>query len=60
MTAAHYIERAVKLQPQNLQVLELLRDIQRENKLYDSASDTDKLIRTIELRLDSFQAASDT
>ena len=48
ITAAHYIERAVELQPHNIEVLELLRDIQRENKMFQSASDTDSLIQALE------------
>ena len=48
MTAAHYIERAAELQPHNVQVLTLLRDVQTENKLFKSASDTDNLIHALE------------
>lgn len=45
--ASHYINRAVQLQPENYNVLMLLRDIQRENKLYESASDTEALIQSL-------------
>ena len=48
MIAAHYVNCAVRLQPNNLEVLTLLRDVQRENKLFDSASDTEALIHNIQ------------
>jgi hypothetical protein len=48
MIAAHYVNCAVRLQPNNLEVLTLLRDVQCENKLFDSASDTEALIHNIQ------------
>ena len=48
MIASHYVNRAVRLQPNNLEVLTLLRDVQRENKLFDSASDTEALIHNLQ------------
>ena len=45
--AARYIEHAVQLQPHNIEVLTLLRDVQLDNKLTGPAQDTEDLIQSL-------------
>ena len=44
MIAARYVEHAVRLQPHNIEVLTMLRDVQMDNKLIGPAQETEALI----------------